>query len=130
MLTDEQRQALRRWYSEAEVVDEARRLLTKKEYLQLEDYLHKTCLMPLSRHDQLPDYMRDDSGATLFPTNVDPRVDEELWQDAIEVGWEVMGETIGATHDDVHQAIADDQERDWQAFLESVEQRKRERGLS
>lgn len=130
MLTDEQRQALTKWYSEARVVDEAKQLLQKKEYLRLEDFLHKSCLLPLGRHDQLPDYMLDEAGATLFPTNLDPRVDQEIWQDAIEVGWETMAAQIGVTHDDVHRNIATDQERDWEAFIESVEQRKKERGLS
>lgn len=130
MLSDEQRQALTKWYSEPRVVDEAKKLLQKKDYLALEDYLHKTCLLPLGRHDQLPEYMRDDAGATLFPTNLDPRADQELWQAAIEVGWETMASHIGVTHDDIHRSIASEQERDWEAFIKSVEQRKKERGLS
>lgn len=130
MLTDEQRQALTKWYSEARVVDEAKQLLKKKAYLALEDFLHKTCLMPLGRHDKLPDYMCDGEGKTLFSTNLDPRVDQEIWQDAIEVGWETMEAKFGVSHDDVHRNIATDQEQDWEAFMESVEQRKKERGLS
>lgn len=126
-LTDTEQEALRRWYSQEELLREARRLAEGKDYLRLEDYLHKTCLLPLGRHDQLPDYLKTEEGAPLFPTNLDPRVDQEKWQDAIEVAWLVMKEEVGLSHDDVHRSVADAQEQDWQSFIESVERRKRER---
>lgn len=129
MLTDREREAIQRWYSEDRVIEAAQRFVRDREYQQLEDYLHKTALLPLGRHDQLPEYLRDDEGAPLFPTNLDPRADEEKWQDAIEVAWEVMREKIGLSHADVHRRIATDQDQDWEAFLASVEQRKKERGL-
>ena len=92
MLTERQEKALRQWYSEEKVLGEAQRLFDNKTFQDLEQYIQKTCLLPLGRHDALPDYMRDDDGDTIFPSNLDPRVDEGKWQDAIEVGWAVMEE--------------------------------------
>lgn len=130
MLSIDEREALKRWYAEPRVIERAQELIEEREYQQLEDYLHKTCLLPLSKHDQLPDYLRDtETGKPLFPTNLNPLKDEEKWQDAIDVGWEVIREKLGVGHDDIHRGIATIQEKDWQAFIESVEKRKKERGL-
>lgn len=127
MLNDVEREALRRWYARTEVLERARELGDAGEYEQLEGWLHKGCLIPLGRHGDLPDYMCDDSGKPLFADDLNPGVDLEIWQDAIEVGWEVMRDELGLSHDDVHKAIAVEQQDEWQAFLDSVEQRKRER---
>lgn len=128
MLTDAQREALRRWYAEASVLDEARRHADAGKYELLEDLLHRRHIQALSRPEGLPDYLMDEGGAPLFPEGLDPRKDEAAWQDAIEVGWEVVEAHLGLSHDAVHRRIASEQHDDWQAFLESVERRKRERG--
>ena len=130
MLEDVQRDALKRWYARDEVLAEARSLFDKGSLEELEDYLHRICLLPLSNHDELPDYLRDAEGKPLFPKSLNPRLDEANWQDAIELGWEVMAEELGFTHDDVHRAIAKEQKEDWAAWMESVERRKREREQS
>ena len=52
----------------------------------------------------------------------------QQWRDAIEVGWQVMERELGFCHDDIHKGIAKTQKDDWQAFLDSIERRKRERG--
>ena len=129
MLTDGEREALTRWYSRDEVVETAKKLIDEKRWDRLEDYLHKGCLMPLGRHDQLPDYMKNEEGGPLFPDNLDPRASLEHWQDAVEVAWDVMSEKLSFAHDDVHRSVAQAQRSDWESFLESVERRKKERGL-
>ncbi len=128
MLKDKQRDAVARWYAREEVLDQARRLAGVQEYEELEAFVHKGALMPLGRHHELPDYMRDDEGGPLFPDNLSPMADEEQWQDAIEIGWEVVERETGVSHDDVHRAVAADQQDDWAAFMASVEQRKKSRG--
>jgi len=127
MFNDEMRLALRQWYSREEVLDEARRLIENKDYIRLEDSVHKLFLLPLSKHDELPNYMRNADGSPLFPTNLSPIVDEPLWQDAIDVGWEIMQEKLGFSRDKLHTSIAEVQEEDWKNFLESVERREKER---
>ena len=128
-LNEAQREGLRRWYGREEVLEEARSLYDGKNFLDLEDFIHKGCLLPLRDHENLPEYMKGENGSPLFPENLDPRRVEDQWQEAIELGWQVMKERLGFGHDDVHLAVADLQRRDWEAFLRSVEERKRERGL-
>lgn len=128
MLNDAERQALVQWYSRDEVLETAKKLIDEKRWDRLEDYLHKGCLMPLGRHDLLPDFMKTDEGEPIFPENLDPRAELEKWQDAIEVGWDVMKEKLNFAHDDVHRSVAQAQQSDWDAFMESVERRKKERG--
>lgn len=130
VLSERQQEALQHWYERQEVLDVAKRLFDEKSFLRLEDFVHKGCLMPLKAHDALPDYMKDEDGVPLFPENLDPREVEDQWQDAIEIGWQVIHARLGITHDEVHRAIADQQSRDWDEFIESVERRKRERGLA
>ena len=127
VLTEREKKALVQWYSQDHMIDEARKFAEQKILDRLEDYLQKTCILPLGRHDQLPEYMLDDEGQALFPTNLDPRVDLEKWQDAVEVAWEVMAEKIGVVQDDVHRSIASAQQLDWDAFMKSVEERKKQR---
>jgi len=128
MLTKREREALRRWYARPEVLERVRELSEEGRPEDLEVYLHRTCLMPLGQHQQLPDYLRTDEGTPLFENNLNPVVDEEKWQDAIEVGWEVVEDQLGVSHDDIHQTIATAQQDEWEAFLASVERRKTERG--
>ena len=97
---------------------------------ELEEHLHMRCLFALSRHAELPDWMRTEGGEPLFPTNLNPAQDLEKWRDAVEVAWEVMEEELSVTHDEVHHRLADEQGADWERFLESVAKRKRERGES
>lgn len=127
MLSDVEAAALRRWYARPEVLVRARQLHDGGLLEELEELLHRSSLLPLSDHEALPDYMRDEQGGPLFPTNLNPMRDEVKWQDAIEIGWEVVEQKLGISHDDVHRAIAKEQNEDWEAFLEDVERRKRER---
>jgi hypothetical protein len=130
MLTKEEGEALYRWYTQDSVLDETRRLIEKNALEELEEYLHMTCLFPLSRHGELPDFMKNADGTPLFPTNLNPKKDLEKWQDAIEVGWQVVEERFRLSHAEVHRRLARAQKQDWDAFIESVEQRKKQRGQS
>ena len=38
-----------------------------------------------------------------------------------------MKDKIGVSHDDVHISIADAQQKDWDSFMKSVEERKKQR---
>lgn len=127
MLNETQSQALKRWYSQPEFIDKARALYADKAYEDLETFLHMTCLMPLSKHSTMPDYLLDEEGKPLFETNLDPRRDVDAWQDGIEVGWAVMEAELGINQDQIHRLIAEQQDHEWKSFLESVERRKEER---
>lgn len=128
MLSDRERQALERWYAQDKILAQARALYEDEQDEELEEYLHMLCLLPLSRHDELPDYLRADDGKPLFPSNLNPSADEGKWQDAIEVGWQVMQEKLGFSHDDIHRRVAALQERDWKDFLARADQRKKTQG--
>jgi hypothetical protein len=86
-------------------------------------------LMPLVRTQELPDYLTKDDGEALLPS-LDPRSNLEGWQDAIEVGWEVVEAELGVSRDQVHAAIGRQQRENWDDFMQSIEKRKRERGES
>lgn len=122
--------AIRQWYSQPHLLENARQILATEDYLELEEYVQMTCLFPLSRHFDLPDYLKKEDGSPLFPHNLNPRANLTAWQDAIEVGWAVMSEHLGVTQDMVHQKIAREQVDDWDRFMKSVEQRKKERGMA
>lgn len=123
MLDEKQKDALRRWYRRAEILDEVRTQVAREYWEDLEELLHMRSLIPLSRTRQLPDYLRKDDGSALLPS-LDPRNNVEAWQDAIEVGWEVVEAELGLSHDDVHRAIAKQQKSDWSSFMQSVEKRR------
>ena len=127
MLTDREKDALRKWYRQNAVKSEAKRLIDAQAWEALEEHLHMRCLFPLGRHGELPDFMRDDQGGPLFPTNLNPRADLEKWQDAVEVAWEVMEKDFGLRHDEVHRRIARVQKDDWDAFVARGEARKKKR---
>ncbi len=127
MLTERESDALVRWYSQPEILDEAKRLIGAKEWEQLEEHLHMRCLFALARHSELPDFMRDDDGGPLFPTNLNPGNDLEKWQDAIEVAWEVVEKQLDLTHDEVHRRIVAEQKSDWETFLKRAEERRKEK---
>jgi hypothetical protein len=119
--------ALRRWYRRPKILDEARKRIENEYWEDLEELLHMRCLLPLSRTSELPDYLKTDEGQALLPS-LDPRSNLEAWQDAIEVGWEVVEAELGISRDDVHGAIGKQQKESWEDFLKSVDRRKRERG--
>jgi hypothetical protein len=127
MLDDKQKDALRRWYRRPEVLDEARKRIEDDYWEDLEELIHMRSLMPLARTKELPDYMKTAEGEAILPS-LDPRGNLEGWQNAIEVGWEVIEAELGVGHDDVHRAIGKQQKSNWADFMESVEKRKRERG--
>lgn len=128
MLTRKERDAVAQWYSQAHICEEARSLFDAQDYEELEMYLHKTCLLPLSNVDTLPDYMRTEEGKPLFKFGLNPIKEEDNWKDAIEIGWKVVERNAGVSHDVIHKTIAKEQQDNWQAFLDSIERRKRERG--
>jgi hypothetical protein len=127
MLDDRQKDALRRWYARPEVTERARELAGEERWEDLEEHVQMASLMPLSRTEQLPDYLLGEDGKPLLPNNASPMTDVEEWQDAIEVGWEVMERELGVSRDYMHRSIAQRQGDDWDAFLKDVERRKAER---
>jgi hypothetical protein len=127
MLNDRQKDALRRWYARPEVTERARELAGEELWEDLEEHVQMASLMPLSRIEELPDYLLGEDGKPLLPNNASPMNDVEEWQDAIEVGWEVMERELGVSQDHVHRSIAGRQGDDWDSFMKDVERRKAER---
>ena len=128
MLDDRQKDAVRRWYARSEIVDKARALHREDRWEDLEEHVNMLSLMPLSDVDRLPDYLKQDDGKPLIPSNLSPLKDIEAWRDAVEVGWEVMDREIGVSQELLHQNIAQHQSSDWEEFVKRSEQRKKERG--
>ena len=129
MLDDRQKDAVRRWYARPEIIDKARALHREGRWEDLEEHVNMLSLMPLSDVDRLPDYLKQEDGKPLIPSNLNPLKDIEAWRDAVEVGWEVMEREIGVSQALLHQNIARNQEGDWNEFLKSAERRKKERGM-
>jgi len=129
MLDDMQKEALRRWYRRSEVLDQARKRIQSEYWEDLEELIQMRCLIPLGRVSELPDYLKTDEGEALLPS-LDPRANQDTWEDAIGVGWEVVESELGVSHDQVHEKIGKQQQANWDAFMKSVEQRKKERGES
>lgn len=127
MLNDKQIEGLKQWYRRPEVLSETRRLVDAQEFESLEEHIQMRALFPLSHHNALPDYMKDDDGKPLLPHNAHPRDDVEEWRDVIEVGWQVVEAELGMSRDDIHLAIKNQQERSWETFLQSVDERKQKR---
>ena len=125
-MNDEQKEALRQWYRRPKVLDEARKLIKNKYWEDLEEHLHMRSLVPLGRTQELPDYLKKDDGSPLLPS-VHPGTNLEAWQDAIEVGWEVVNSELGITRDEVHSLIGKQQVDSWDDFMKRFEERKRER---
>jgi hypothetical protein len=124
MLNEKEHAALKQWYLRPEALEPAQHLYAEKRYEDIEEHLHMICLLPLSRHSELPDYLLNDDGSPLFPSNLNPAQDLEKWQDAVEVAWEVMQQEVGLSHDELHRVIAEEQDRDWKSFLARAEARK------
>ena len=129
MLDDRQKDAVRRWYARPEMVDKARALHREGRWEDLEEHVNMLSLMPLSDVDRLPDYLKQEGGKPLIPSNLNQQKDIEGWRDAVEVGWEVMEREIGVSQALLHQNITRKQGGDWNEFLKSVERRKKERGM-
>lgn len=129
MLDDKQKDALRRWYKQPKILDEARTRIEKEYWEDLEELLHMRCLVPLGRTSELPDYMKTDEGEPLLP-NLNPRNNQDAWEDAVAVGWSVIEAELGVSHDAVHEAIGKQQKDGWDDFMKSVEERKKKRGGS
>ena len=128
MLDDKQKDAIRRWYARPEIVEKARMLHREGRWEDLEEHVNMHSLTPLSNIAQLPDYLKQEDGKPLIPSNLNPEKDIEGWRDAIEVGWEVMDREIGVSQALLHQNIARRQDENWNEFMKSVEARKKERG--
>ena len=126
MLDDKQKDALRRWYRQPGILEQARKRIENEYWEDLEELVHMRSLIPLGRTRDLPDYLKTDEDQALLPS-VDPRSNQEAWQDAIEVGWEVIEAELGVSHDAVHAAISKQQKSNWEDFMDSIEKRKRER---
>ncbi len=124
MLNEKKTAALKAWYSREKLIGQFKDLIDKEEWEELEEHLQMRCLFPISRHSELPDYMLDEEGQPLFPTNLNPKQDLELWRDAIEVGWAVIEEKFNLAHDDLHRLVAKEQQEDWASFMARYEQRK------
>jgi hypothetical protein len=129
MLDDKQKDAVRRWYARSEIVDKARALHREGRWEDLEEHVNMLSLMPLSDVQGLPDYLKQEDGKPLIPSNLSPLKDIEGWRDAVELGWEVMEREIGVSQDLLHQNIARRQQGDWDEFLKDIERRKKERGM-
>jgi len=129
MLDDKQKDALRQWYAQEKILQEAQYEIENEDWEGLEEFIQMRALMPLSRHSVLPDFMKTPDGQPVIPKNCNPREDLEEWRDAVEVGWEVVEDKLGLKLDQVHLNIKDQQEESWDSFMKSIEKRKRERGL-
>lgn len=123
-LTDMQKEALRKWYAEPKNLKEIDKFIRAAAWVELEEYVHMVSLFPLSRHDKLPEYMKTEDGELLFPCNLNPRVNMEGWQDAIEVGWQVVEENQKLSRDELHLKIKKMQDDDWETFMKRAEERK------
>lgn len=128
-MNEKQKAALKAWYSRDALLGQFKKLIEKEEWEELEEHLQMRCLFNLSRHFELPDYMLDEEGKPLFPTNLNPKKDLEVWRDGIEVGWQVIEEQFGLKQEHMHRAIAKEQQDDWAEFMARYEAKKaQERG--
>jgi len=127
MMNEKEKQALQRWYSQDWILAAVRKALDSEDWDTLEATVQKHALLPLGKHSQLPDYMRDDAGKPLFPTSLSPLQDMEGWQDAIEIGWAVIADKTGISMEAVQAKIRAEIDADWEVFMKSVEERKKGR---
>lgn len=127
MIDETQKKALIRWYSQAWVLEAVRKSKEEENWDDVEAHVQRHILMPLSKHSELPDYMKNEDNSPLFPTNCNPMNDEEIWQDAIEIGWKVMEEKVGLPMDFVQAQIKSEIDADWEVFMKSVDERKKKK---
>jgi len=128
MMQENEKNALRRWYSQEWVLAAVNKAKDMEDWDTLEATVQRNALLPLSKHEQLPDYMCAAEGKPLFPTNLSPLYDQEGWQDAIEIGWDVIREKTGVSMEFVQAQIRAEKDADWEVFMKSVEERKKARG--
>jgi len=126
MLDEKQKEALKLWYRQPKILSEARERIERKYWEDLEEFLHMRCLIPFSREEELPEFVQNEDGTPLIPS-LDPRSNQEGWQDAIEIGWQVIEAELGVSRDEVHRQIGTQQKDNWDAFMKSVEERKKQR---
>ena len=126
MLDDKQKEALRTWYQQPKILDEARERIERKYWEDLEEFLHMRALLPFSRTEDLPDFVKKEDGTSLLPS-LDPRSNQEGWQDAIEIGWDVVEAELGVSRNDVHRFIGEQQKDNWDSFIKSTEERKKQK---
>ncbi len=124
-MDEKRKDALRKWYSQDWVIQALNKKKEEENWDDFEAQVQRFILLPLGKHDKLPDFMRDDDGKTLFPTNLNPLHDEEGWQDAIEVGWDVVKEKLSVSMEEVQAKIRSEIDEDWERFMKSVEERKK-----
>ncbi|MHC4944201.1 MAG: hypothetical protein ACYTG7_14400 [Planctomycetota bacterium] len=128
MMNENEKEALRRWYSQDWIIAAVNKAKEQEDWDALEANVQKHALLPLSKHGQLPDFMRTEEGKPLFPTSLSPLYDAEGWQDAIEIGWAVIEEKTGISMEHVQDKLRAEKDADWDVFMKSVEKRKKERG--
>jgi len=126
LLTEVQKTALEKWYSQSSLLDAAMRFLEYDDWMGLEQYIHQEALIPTASISSLPDFMRNERGETLFAEGLNPATNLEGWQDAIEVGWRVMEAERGISQERVHQEIARIGQNDWDDFMRRAEERKKQ----
>jgi len=127
MLDDNQIDALKKWYCQAWIIESVKKAQNEQNWDDLEAHVQRHSLMPLSKHSKLPDYMKTEGDKPLFPTNLNPMTDEELWQDAIEIGWAIIEKKTGVSMEFVQKQIKSEIDQDWDIFIDSVEKRKKSR---
>lgn len=123
-----EKEALKRWYSQDWIIEAVNKAKDANDWDNLEATVQRHGLMPLSKIDDLPDFMKTSEGKPLFPTGLNPMKDLEGWQDAIEVGWAVIEEKTGISMDFVQEKLREEKDADWEVFMKSVEERKKQRG--
>ena len=126
-MNEKQEDALRRWYAQEWILDTVKRAHEEEDWEEVESHVHRTVLLPLGKHNDLPDFMRNDVGGPLFPTNLSPLQDHEGWSEAVEIGWQVVSEKLGISRDEVQGKIRAEQDEDWEVFMKSVEERERKK---
>jgi hypothetical protein len=125
------REALERWFDCDEVLDRVRAWNEAERWLDLEEYVRQGRLIPLTLRQGLPDWLLTDEGLPLFTTeDLHPGTNHEGWAAAVDIGWEVIERRLGIERKTVHAHIDRIQEDDWERFMKSVEERKKQRGLS
>ena len=125
------RRALERWYDRAEILDRIRSWHEAQRWFELEQFIRQDALLPLTFRDGLPDWLRNEEGEPLFfVKHLHPGLGREGWAEAVDIGWEVVERRLGIRREEIIARIERIQDDDWESFLESVERRRRERGLS
>jgi hypothetical protein len=124
------RAALERWFGCDEVMDKIRAWNEAENWIDLEEYIRQGRLIPVTFRNDLPDYLLTDEGKPLFTTNdLHPGTNHDGWAEAVDIGWEVIEKRLGIERAAVHAKIDRLQADDWDRFMESVEERKKQRGM-